>query len=254
MTTVTRLFWRCYRRAVRYRVPRTTPLIVRELPHDVQAFTQGLAYRGGLLYESTGGKSSSLRSVDPSDGTVQRLIPVANDFAEGIAILDDSLFQLSWHRERALEYRLPSLDLVAEMPYRGEGWGLAATARLLIMSDGSSVLRIRDRDFTVRRRIRVTSNGIPVLNLNDLESTGDRIYANVWKTNEILEIANDGRVVRIIDCAQLRRIAQPRHPESVLNGIAFNPDAGTFFLTGKNWKRMFEVRFGETSSKGAIPV
>lgn len=224
-------------------VPHTAPRILRTLPHDREAFTQGLAYCAGLLYESTGTLSrSSLRCIDPADGNVRRIVPVVDDFAEGIAVLGTQLYQLSWKSEKARVYRLPELRLAAEIPYQGEGWGLASNGRALVMSNGTSRLRFLDAGLRTTRECKVLLNRIPVKKINDLEWVNGSIYANVWHSSSILELsAAKGTVTRIIDCSSLVAMAAPAHEEAVLNGIAYNAESDTFFLAGKNWDLMFEV-------------
>jgi glutaminyl-peptide cyclotransferase len=235
----------------RWRVPYATPTVLRALPHDASAFTQGLAHVGGLLYESTGGfGTSSLRCIDPANGSIAKVIPISDDFTEGIAVHQGLLYQLSWKSGRARVYRLPDLLLVGEHYYPGDGWGLCSGPAGLMMSDGSGALRLLDPQFRTISTLRVTLNGLPTRRLNDLEQAGDEIYANVLFSTDILQIsASDGRVTRIIDCAALRAAVAPVDVEHCLNGIAFNPLTGTFFLTGKCWNTMFEV----TIPNGAAP-
>ena len=230
-------------RLARLGVPTVAPCILRTLPHDPAAFTQGLAYWEGQLYESTGGHHrSSLRAIDPQDGRAQRIVAVDGDFAEGIAVVGGKLYQLSWRSGKARVYSLPDLVLIDELRYRGEGWGLAASDGKLLMSDGSSVLSFCDAKFGLSRTLRVKSRGLPIRRLNDLECVGRSIYANVWPTTDIFELsAETGKVLRIVDCSRLAAAARPRDQECVLNGIAYNADNGAFFVTGKNWNLIFEV-------------
>ncbi len=230
-------------RSVRWGVPTDVPRIVRTLPHDPQAYTQGLLYREGQLYESTGGHhASSLRTIDPANGAVQRIVNVKGDFAEGIAALGERLYQVAWKSGTARVYRLPDLALIDQLPYHGEGWGLAASDGQLIMSNGTSVVSLRDASFNVVRTLRTKSHGIPVRRLNDLECVAGSIYANVWPTTDILEFsAHSGRLQRVVDCSALASAVRPRDDNCVLNGIAYNQDRDTFFVTGKNWKLLFEV-------------
>ena len=231
-------------RLIRVGTPRVRAQIVRTLPHDCLAFTQGLSYHRGLLYESTGSTThSSLRCLDPSDGSLRSQVQVKNDHAEGIAVVGNRLFQLSWKSEKVRVYQLPELMKVGEFSYDGEGWGLAAGSNGLIMSNGSSTLYFRDEAFQVTRVSHVRSNGIPVRNINDIECVGRSIYANILGSGDIFEISLDhGNVLRIVDCSALVAAAGPSDDASVLNGIAYNGDRGTFFLTGKNWPLLFEVR------------
>lgn len=230
-------------RLIRLGLPRFVPRIIRVLSHDRQAFTQGLAYHDGALYESTGGYgSSSVRRLDPSNGHVRDLIPVPGDFAEGIAAVGDRLLQLSWRSGEARIYNLPSLEKIGTLAYEGEGWGLASGPSGPIMSDGSCTLRFCNDRLGVARTLRVTSRGLPIRKINDLEWAGGRLYANVWFSGDLLEISpQTGRVIGVVDCSALVSLAGQDATESVLNGIAHDPDRGTFYLTGKHWPSLFEV-------------
>lgn len=233
-----------YSAVSRWRVPCVTPTIARSVPHDSQAFTQGLAYHDGLLYESCGCPPvSSLTCRSVADWEVRKRVLIPHDFAEGIAICDDRLYQLSWKLQTARVYRLPDLKQVDEVHYEGEGWGLCSANGGLLMSNGTGTLTYRDAQFRPGRSMRVTLNRLPTRRLNDLECVADAIYANVLFRSEILEIsAIDGRVVRIIDCSALTAAANPANTEHVLNGICYNPDNDTFFVAGKCWNLMFEVQ------------
>ena len=229
----------------RWGVPRVQPLTVRTLSHDRASFTQGLAYVNGTLYESSGDHHQSmLRSVDPTNGRVCDVVSIPNDFAEGIAIFEDRLYQLSWKSERARVFRLPDLELIDELRYDGEGWGLASGPAGMVMSNGTGTLRFVDGDLRTTQQLRVTLNRLPTRRLNDLEWVAGSIYANVLMQSDILEIsARNGQVSRILDCASLQAQAAPCDVEHTLNGIAYNPDRDTFFVTGKCWPYMFEVCF-----------
>ena len=244
------------RRILGWQVPRVVPQIVRKLPHDTCAFTQGLAYHNGLLYESTGGEAtSSLRVLDPRDGTLLRQRAVPEYFGEGIAIVNDRLYQLSWKSGRAGVFHVPSLEKIGEVEYSGEGWGLSACPEGLVMSDGTHRLRVRDERFQALREIRVRSNFVPLRRINDVAWAGDRIFANRWGRSELFEIsASDGRVLRIWDCSALLAAA-PGHTESVFNGVTYNPDRNTLYVTGKNWSRMFELAIPreENAAPSAAP-
>ncbi len=225
-------------------IARTTPLVVRTIPHDTAAFTQGLFYCKGLLYESTGlyGRSS-LRVLDPNNGRIVRNIPVPDIFAEGCARMDSSLVQLSWREGGAAIYSFPSLSLRGSFSYAGEGWGLTSDSVSFYMSNGSDTLYLRDKRFGVKKKLAVTLGGAPLTSLNELEYVKGLIYANVWFNNNIYVIRpSSGAVVRIVDCTTL--VSQNASPsdQDVLNGIAYNNDTGTFYVTGKRWRYIFEVR------------
>jgi glutamine cyclotransferase len=227
----------------RFGIPKRKPIIVRVLEHDPQAFTLGLAYHNGHLYESTGLEGrSSLRRLNPASGEVEAMVPLEQGWGEGIAIVEDTLVQLTWKSGVARAYAIEDLRKVGDFAYDGEGWGLASAEGSFIMSNGSDVLCFRDREFSVQRRLPVKLRGSPVELLNDLEHVNGQIYANVLHDNHIYEIsAQSGRVTKIIDCSELVALAKPASASAVMNGIAYNPSTGSFFLTGKNWTKLFEV-------------
>lgn len=220
--------------------------VVRAYPHDRNAFTQGLVWRDGVLYESTGlvGRSS-LRKVDLSTGAVtqQTTVP-APYFAEGLADVGNRLLQLTWQHGRVFVYDKKTFNRVGELAYQGEGWGLCYDSRSLVMSNGSDALTVRDpQTFAVTRTIRVTQAGRPLDRLNELECVDGAIYANVWMTDSIVRIdPKTGHVTARIDAAGLLQPAE-RLGVDVLNGIAYDPADKTFLITGKLWPRLFRVKF-----------
>lgn len=220
------------------------PQIVRSFAHDPEAYTQGLAFHRGMLYESTGlTDASSLRIVDISTGRVCEKLDAPGDFAEGIGILGERLYQLTWLSGRVLIYSLHPLRQVDEARIGHEGWGLASDGRQLLASDGSQVVRRYDSTMSLVGEIRVRAWGSPFLLMNDIEVANGRLYANVWRSGRLAEIdPSSGRVMRMINCSELVRQAGPRNPDEMMNGIAFNPEAGTFFVTGKRWRKCFEIR------------
>ena len=227
---------------------KVRPHIEAVMPHDTAAFTQGLFYDGGLLYESDGlYEKSRLRVIDAASGAVKREIPLDRRyFAEGCAKLGETLVQLSWREQTALVWSLPALSPGQPLMYSGEGWGLASDGRRFYMSDGSDTVFVRSADFTIERKLPVTSLGMPVKNLNELEFVKGKLYANVWYQDIIVEInPGSGRVSRIIDCSDMVKQEQPNSSECVLNGIAYNPQSGCFYITGKKWKKLFVVRLPE---------
>jgi len=247
---------RSLKAVVQWRVPRVRPRILRTLPHNRDAFTQGLAYVNGELYESCGGRpDSSLRHIDLRDGRVRKTRAVSGDFAEGIAHFDGLLYQLSWKSERARVYSVPDLKLVRELAYQGEGWGLCSGSTGLAMSNGTGTLRFLDGALRVTRSLRVTQNRLPTRRLNDLEWVGDSLYANVLFSSDILEIsAASGAVTRIIDCSALVDAAAPDDTEHCLNGFAYNSDSGTFLATGKCWPLLFELDLFPTGEERRVPL
>ena len=232
-------------------VERLTVEVLRAVPHRTDAFTQGLVWADDTLYESTGlvGRSS-LAAIDPDSGEVADEVAVDPAvFAEGLALVGDELVQLTWQDGIAYRYDATSLELLEQHTYGGEGWGLCHDGERLVMSDGSPELTFRDADsFEETGRLTVTWDGHPVEELNELECVADVVYANVWHTDEILAIdATTGEVQSVVDASPLRDRLDPpvTDPESVLNGIAHDPGADTFWLTGKRWPQLFEVRFVE---------
>jgi glutaminyl-peptide cyclotransferase len=220
--------------------------VVRSYPHDRSAFTQGLVWRDGTLYESTGlVGQSSLRRVDLATGrTEQRADVPAPYFAEGLADVGNRLFQLTWQHGRVFLYDRHTFGRVGELTYQGEGWGLCHDGRSLVMSDGSDTLTVRSpTDFAIVRRVRVTLDGRPRDRLNELECVGGDVYANVWQTETIVRIElASGRVSAVADASGLLTPVE-RQGVDVLNGIAYDPTDRTFLITGKWWPRMFRVRF-----------
>lgn len=220
--------------------------VVRSYPHDRAAFTQGLVLEGGTLFESTGlVGQSSLREVEITTGRVIRKVDVAPPvFAEGLALLGNSLVQLTWQSGRALVYDKRSFARTGEFTYRGEGWGLCTAGRDLVMSDGSSTLTFRRaKDFSITRTLPVTLDGRPLEHLNELECVGSDVYANVWMRDIIVRIdTKTGRVTERIDAPNLLSPIE-RQGVDVLNGIAYDPSDRTFLITGKLWPKLFRVRF-----------
>ncbi len=220
--------------------------IVGEYPHDYRAFTQGLFWHDGYLYEGTGQRGESqLRKVDIETGEVAQRVSLDNRiFGEGIALLDGRIFQLSWLAKRGFIYDVDSFELLGEFHYDTQGWGLTTDGRHLIMSDGSENLSFLDADTQqVVRTLRVHEDGRGVRDLNELEYIDGLLYANVWHSDDILRIDPDsGEVVDRIDFSGLMADQRPRDSEAVLNGIAYNPNNGHLYVTGKRWPKLFEIR------------
>ncbi|MDH3652651.1 MAG: glutaminyl-peptide cyclotransferase [Myxococcales bacterium] len=218
--------------------------VLRQYPHDKDAFTQGLIWHDGVMYESTGqyGKSS-LRKVRLEDGKVLARRELDPDFfGEGLARVDDQLVQLTWRSGLALVSDLATLERRTTLRYRGEGWGLCFDGTALVMSDGSSILEFRDpKSMEVLREVSVMKEGLPVPRLNELECVDSDIYANVWRSDEILRIdSKTGRVTASIDASDLLTRLESLRAD-VLNGIAYKADSKTFLVTGKLWPQLFEV-------------
>jgi glutamine cyclotransferase len=220
--------------------------VIKTYPHDRAAFTQGLVLHQGVLYESTGlvGKSS-LRQVELETGRVIRKIDVPPPyFAEGLALAGDRLIQLTWQHGRAFIYDRRTLARQGEFTYRGEGWGLCHDGKQLVMSDGSANLTYRNAsDFTVARTVRVMMNGQTLDRLNELECVDGAIYANVWMSDMIVRIdPATGHVTERIDAPNLLSPLE-RQGTDVMNGITYDARDKTFLITGKNWPKLFRVRF-----------
>lgn len=220
--------------------------VVRTLPHDSTAYTQGLLLHGGVLYESTGRYGeSTVRTVDPTDGTVMHRVPLDSTyFGEGLALVDDRLIQLTWKEGTARVLDLETLESLGSFSYGGEGWGLCHDGTSLWMSDGTSTLTRRDPEsFSVLQTLDVTADGVGVYALNELECVEGEIWANVYQRDIIVRIdASSGAVTGVLDAQALTRDAgRAGDREAVLNGIAWNPDTRTFYVTGKLWPTMYEI-------------
>jgi glutaminyl-peptide cyclotransferase len=219
--------------------------VVNAYPHDPDAYTQGLIYRDGVLFESTGRNGqSTLRKVKLETGAVlqQRHVDAAH-FAEGLAEWKGRLFQLTWQSNVAFVYDLATFAPVKTLKYPGEGWGLTAGPDGLILSDGTAQLRVLDPEtFRELRRVTVRDGGVPVEQLNELEFVRGEVWANVWHSNRIARIApQTGRVVGWIDLSGLMGMYR-LDAEAVLNGIAHDPKTDRLFVTGKLWPRLFEIQ------------
>ena len=222
--------------------------VLRELSHERDAYTQGLVWWDGVLFESTGREGeSTLRRIDPRTGRVEQRIDIPPQyFGEGLSLVDRRLIMLTWRAQRAFSYDRDSFELLDTYRYRGEGWGLCYDGDRLIMSDGSDRLTFRDPvTFEPIGERRVRLRGRPLHELNELECVDGAVYANVWQTDFIVRIdPESGRVTDYIDAAGLLQ-GPDRLGAEVLNGIAWDPEADTFYITGKWWPKMFEVRFVE---------
>jgi glutaminyl-peptide cyclotransferase len=223
--------------------------VVRRFPHDKAAFTQGLQYVDGVLYEGTGlNGRSSVRKVKLETGEVlQRRDLAADHFGEGITLWRSDLFQLTWQSGLALVYDGATFKPKRSFTYRGEGWGLTHDGASLIMSDGTDELRYLDpATFKEQRRLKVTAVGVPVPRLNELEYVKGEIFANVWQTDYVARI--DPKTGKIGAWIDLRGLLTPRERAAtdVLNGIAYDAAGDRLFVTGKLWPTLFEVRLQRT--------
>lgn len=224
------------------------PEVLATYPHDTDAFTQGLLLNGDRFFESTGlYGESTLREVVPETGEVVREVTVPPEyFAEGLTLVGDRLVQITWREGTAFVYDVGTLEQTGTLSYAGEGWGLCYDGEQVVMSDGSATLTRRDPEtFEVLGSYGVTLDGQPVTRLNELECVGGDVYANVWQTDTIVRIDETGEVIQEIDASNLLTEEERAQlgPDAVLNGIAYDPEAKTFFLTGKLWPKVLEVRF-----------
>ena len=221
--------------------------VVHVYPHDTGAYTEGLFYKDGYLYESTGeAGESTVRKVELKTGeVVQRYNVPSEYFGEGIVDWKNHLVQLTWKNQTGFVYDMASFKLQHTFAYPGEGWALTRDSHHLYMSDGSAVLRILDPEtLTTTGSIMVMADGEPVTNLNELEWVRGEIYANVWLTNRIARIdPATGHVVGWIDLTGLLDVNQLPDPSNdVLNGIAYDAEHDRLFVTGKRWPKLFEIK------------
>ncbi len=246
-------------------VPVYTYEIVNTFKHDSKAFTQGLIFHNGFLYESTGQQgASSLRKIELQNGKVVQKYDLDDRiFAEGMTLLSDKIYQISWRNGIGFVYDANSLKLLNELKYTGEGWGLTNDGKNLIMSDGTHLLKFVDPETfkTVRSMPVLQEDGKPLYLLNELEYVKGEIWANIWhseekqtsttqgsmpnigKPNYIARInAESGKVVGWIDLAGISPEDTGEDSENTLNGIAYDAAGERIFVTGKNWKKLFEIR------------
>ena len=225
------------------------PVMVKELNHDPTAFTQGLEYYEGRLFESTGapsGRTSTIRELDPESGGAVHSQELGDDlFGEGITFVNGRIIQLTWRDGVAIIWDPDDFNKLGEFSYEGEGWGICYDGSRLVVSDGSEELHFRDPE-TFKRAgnpVTVTLEGETLPSLNELECVDGRVWANVWQTDMIVEIDPvSGKVLSRVDATNLGK-PRPASPEAVLNGIAYNPNRNTFLLAGKDWPTIYEVRF-----------
>lgn len=223
--------------------------VVRVHPHDPRAFTQGLAFHDGFLYEGTGRRGeSTLRKVRVETGEVVQSVDLpAALFGEGITLFGDRVYQLTWMSGVGFVYDRDSFRLLGQFPQFTEGWGLTDDGEQLILSDGSPRLYFLDPETLAPvRTIEVRDKGRAVEQINELEYIDGEVWANVWHSDHVLRISpQDGAVLGRVDFAGLLDAAERRDPEAVLNGIAHDAQTGRLFVTGKLWPKLFEVRVRE---------
>jgi glutaminyl-peptide cyclotransferase len=216
--------------------------VVNTYPHDTQAYTEGLIFDGGWLYESIGTyAASSLRKVDLQTGKVlQQYNLSSGTFGEGLAVVDDSVVQLTWQNQVGYVYDKASFSLQRSFDVQGEGWGLTYDGQNLIMSNGSSTLAVLNpQTYQVVNQINVNYGNDPLTNINELEYINGSIYANIWHSMKIAIInPQTGQVTGIVD---LTGIYEPNNYDLVLNGIAYDAQTGRLLVTGKNWPNLYEI-------------
>jgi len=236
-------------------LPVSTYEVVKTYPHDPKAFTQGLAFRDGFLYESTGQEGeSTLRKVDLETGKIVQKHELSDEvFAEGIAIMGDKIYQLSWRDHIAWVYNLSDFKLLREIRYTDDGWGLTQDGTNLFATNGTHVIKVLNPETfeTVRTIVVKDESGRPLMKLNELEYIKGEIWANVWHSEEIQKpnhIARidpaTGELKGWIDLANISPEDQRGEDkaENTLNGIAYDEAGDRIFVTGKNWKRLFEIK------------
>ncbi|WP_448663494.1 glutaminyl-peptide cyclotransferase [Sphingomonas sp. CJ20] len=238
--------WFLFFRAPAQAVPVYGVSVVATHPHDAQAFTEGLFFRNGVLYESTGEVGTSgIRKVKPETGEIvqQDELP-APYFGEGIVAWKDRLFQVTWKDKAGFIYNADDLTPLGSFTYAGEGWGMTHNDKALILSDGTATLRFLDPETqAVVSTLNVTANGCPLRNLNELEWVDGEIWANVWQTNLIARIdPASGAVRSFLDISTLG--PQNRGVDDVANGIAYDAGGKRLFLTGKRWPQLYQVKPG----------
>jgi glutamine cyclotransferase len=221
--------------------------VLGSIPHNPESFTQGLLIIGENIYESTGsvGRGSHVIVIDKKTGNELKSVKSGGIFGEGLAFDGSMLWQLSWQEQKALVYSVKSLNKVAEIPYKGEGWGLTyiPKERTFAMSNGSSQIIFRDQEFNETGKISVKMNKIPIDKLNELEIWNEKILANRWYSDTIFVIdIQTGDVENFIDLTELRKSENPRIADgNVLNGIAAI-DKETLLITGKRWRKFYIIK------------
>ncbi len=237
-------------------LPVSSYEVVKVYPHDENAFTQGLFYHDGFLYESTGQyKESSLRKVELATGkVVQKWDLPREDFGEGSTMIGDKIYMITWQQGLGRVFNLSDFKLLREFSYQGEGWGLTNDGTNLIMSQGTHVLKFIDPNTFVSNKTLpiMREDGQPLMKLNELEYVKGEIWANIWhsedprtlgKPNYIARIdAATGKIVGWIDLANISPEDQRRDSENTLNGIAYDAANDRIFVTGKNWKKLYEIK------------
>ena len=230
-------------------IPVSTPSVISTLPHDTSYFTEGLEFHDSTILESTGNYGpSKLLQLNPSTGKVLKEVNLgAKYFGEGITVLHDTLYQLTWKEKTVFVYDAKTFKKIKELPFdAGEGWGMTNDGKNIIVSTGSSNLYyFEPGTFKLLKTLAVTENGTSVPNVNELEYVDGFVYANQWQYDYIIKIdASSGNVVAKYDLGGLHDSVRRINPDAeVLNGIAYNPTTKKFYVTGKRWPQMYEIQF-----------
>jgi glutaminyl-peptide cyclotransferase len=230
-------------------IPRLIPKVISKKPHNTTSFTEGLVWDNGVFYESSGlYGTSTLRKVEIETGNILMETKLGDKFfAEGLAMVDDRLIQLTWNEHIAFIYNKEFFNVMSGFIYDGEGWGLCYDGSQIFMSNGSNIITVRDPlSFALTKELSITLNGQPVTNMNELECVDDSLYVNIWQTNNIYRLNKEtGEITGIIDAAGLLtpEELQKAGSDGVLNGIAYNTTTKAFYITGKLWPWLFEVDF-----------
>ncbi len=223
--------------------------LLRSFPHSIDAYTQGLYYDDDILYESTGQHGeSTVRKISPENGDILELVPLEEEyFAEGMTILNNKLYLLTWQERVGFVYDPLTLQRERTFTFGGEGWGLTDNDSLLIMSNGSNELRyLNTRTFQIEKTIFIQYRSSNVRGINEMEYVNGSIFANIYGDNRIVEIdPHTGEIIALIDLTFLLDEIENKKNLDVLNGIAYNSKSGTFYITGKYWPKMFEIRITE---------
>jgi glutamine cyclotransferase len=233
--------------------PEYTFKVVREFPHDPTAFTQGLIYHNGFLYEGTGlNGRSSLRKVQLETGKVIQQVKLDSQFfGEGITLFKNEIVQLTWQSQVGFIYNLSDFRFLRQFSYPGEGWGLTTHGNEIFMSDGTAEIRVLDGEtLKEKRRLKVHDGNTAINELNELEFVEGEIFANIWQTDRIARISpQSGKVVGWIDLTGLLSPIYRREEGAVLNGIAYDAAHKRLFVTGKLWPRIFEIQLVRKQQK-----
>lgn len=226
--------------------------VEQTMPHDATAYTQGLLVHNSQLYESTGREGSWIGIIDPKTGKPEKKVVLDNKyFGEGITILNNKVYQLTWEQKVGFVYDLNTFEKIREFQYSSEGWGLTDNGKELIMSDGSNTLYFLDTaSLTVKSKMNVTYEGVAVSNLNELEFVDGYIWANIYQKDQIAKIdASTGQIEAFLDLSDLTYRTKMLNPNvDVLNGIAWHPSTNSLIVTGKLWPTMYVLKLTDNST------